>query len=366
MLSIQVELKLDQILCMQLNEMKGVAAQSVILLYMFAFGVCELADNWNGTVPDGYLLGLKVVQNDTPNSSYHHATLFKIEFDGSVKQLWNYSYPHSDILTCSNLFAVDSKNKLVYLGARDHFLALDLNSGKIKIKIPLNSSNAQYFWSYDYFPEDNAIYGVCTGNSQWNWCRVEQTATNSAHLDYLYHLYNTSEFSPIDYIYYLDKEDQTLWYYPGFLFEFYAVGINYTTGENLFMSTLDKDEELCIVHDPIMNRVFSYIWNSETSTTVGLAELFQKPKPRQLLMKLPTFEQLFPSYFGTCAYDHKTHTMILLLSNSAVSKRHAMPTDILLLDVVHLTYKQIPLPLFREKWDSTNPLTAMKFIPHNE
>ena len=348
--------------------MKRLVPQSVILFYVSVFGVCALADTWKGTVPDGYLLGLKVVQNDTPNSSYNHATLFKIGFDGGVKRFWNYTYPFSDALTSDNLFAVDSKNELVYLGARDDFLALDLNSGKIKIKIPLNSSNVQDFWSYDYFAEDNAIYGVCTGNNQWNWCSIKQIATNSVRLQFLYHLYNTSEFSPINNIYYLDKEDQTLWYYPSFLVGFYAVGINYMTGENLFMSTLEKnkDEDLCIVYDPKMNRVFSYIWNSNTSMTVGLGELFQKPKPRKLLMKLPAFEYFLPSNFGTCAYDHKTHTMIVLLSKKTILKYHAMPTDILLLDVVNLAYKRISLSLFQEKWDSANPLAAVKFIPHKE
>ena len=340
----------------------------VQLSILFCITMCGGEDSWKGAVPDGFLLGLKVVQIDQPHMNYYynHASLFKIEFDGNVTQLWNYSYQPSDVLFSDNLFAVDSKNGLVYLGTVDRFLAIDLMSGKTKINIPLKAPNLQYFWNYDYFAEDDAIYGVCTGNDQWNWCRIKQNGTNSAHVDFLYHLYYTEEFGPIEDIYYLDKEDQTIWYYPGVNTGEFAVAINYTTGKNVFTSTQDQDEDLCIVHDYEMNRVFTYIWNSSSLTSVGLGELFQKPKPRKVLIKLPTtLRSLRPTNFGTCAYDQGTHTMIALLSNQTIYFYHAMPTDLLLLDTVHLTYKLIPLPIFQEKWDSSEPVTAVKFISHN-
>lgn len=345
-------------------EMKGLVV--VRLSILFCVTTCGA---WKGAVPDGYLLGLKVVQDDQPRMGYYynHISLFKIEFDGNVTQLWNNSYQPSEMPFSDNLFAVDNKNGLVYLGTVDHFLALDLMSGKAKINIPLKPPNLQYFWNYDYFAEEDAIYGVCTGNNQWNWCRIKQNGTNSAHVDFFYQLYYTSVFGPIDDIYYLDQEDQTIWYYPGVNTGEFAVAINYTTGKNVFTSTLDQDEDLCIVHDYEMNRVFTYIWNSSSFTSVGLGELFQEPKPRKVLIELPTaLGSLRPTNFGTCAYDQETHTMIALLSNQTIYFDHSMPTDLLLLDTVHLTYKRIPLPTFQEKWDSGSPVTAVKFIPHNQ
>ena len=70
--------------------------------------------------PDGYLLGLKVVQYDQDRPQvvyYNHVSLFMISFDGNVIQLWNHSLGQHHTVYDQNNFAVDAKNELVYLGS---------------------------------------------------------------------------------------------------------------------------------------------------------------------------------------------------------------------------------------------------------
>ena len=87
-------------------------------------------------------MAIKVLQN---GKDYNHASLFKFDFDESVAQLWNYSYDQAHQLSAENLFAIDSRNNLVYLAALDQFIALDLYTGQVKHKIPLKPLNLQYF-----------------------------------------------------------------------------------------------------------------------------------------------------------------------------------------------------------------------------
>ena len=315
------------------------------------------ADGLKGAVPDGYLLALKVLQR---GKDYNHASLFKIVFDGTVTQLWNYSYDQSHGLFAENLFAIDTKNSLVYLGALDQFLALDMLTGGIKIKIPLKPPNLQYFWNYDYVAEDEAIYGVCYSHESqmWKWCHVKLNGTNNVTLKFLYEFPTVSPIvAPIDNTYYMDKEHQTIWYYPGC----YAHGVNYTTGEVIFTSGTAID--LCIAHDHTLNRTFTIINNINAKPR--LAELRPEPYPDKVLMELP--ENLRPNYYGTCTYDHKTHTMIGLMTNVTLSNytHYYMPTHLLLMDVVGLTNRIVPLPAFQEKWSSDFPVTAVKFVPNN-
>jgi len=135
-----------------------------------------------------------------------------------------------------NLFAIDLENELVYLGVEDQLLALDLSTGEVKINIPLQVPNLQFFWNYDYIPREKAIYGVCTGNDHWNWCRVKLDKPldhNTIKLEFLYHFPVVPlELGPDEGIYYMDKEHQSIWYYTGITL---AYGVNYTTGKtNLF------------------------------------------------------------------------------------------------------------------------------------
>ena len=146
-----------------------------VLLSIFCLAILV---SWSSplTIPDGYLLVIKVLQIDEKEPQpeyYNHASLFQVNFDGSVKQYWNHTliYPH--LLHDENLFAIDTTNQLVYLGVMDRFLALDLMTGKVAVNKTLKVPNLLYFWNDDYIAEENAIYGVCTGNDQWNWCRVK-------------------------------------------------------------------------------------------------------------------------------------------------------------------------------------------------
>ena len=144
-----------------------------------------------------YLLGLKVVQYDQDRPEviyYNHVSLFMINFDGSVTQLWNHSLGQHHTVYDQNNFAVDAKNELVYLGVEDQFLALDLYTGKVKIQFPLQRPNLQYFWNYDYVPQDNAMYCVCTGNNRRNWCRIKlgEVHAQKSNLEFLYELPNDS------------------------------------------------------------------------------------------------------------------------------------------------------------------------------
>ena len=95
-----------------------------------------------------YMLAMKVVQIDTQTPTpeyYNHASLFKIEFNGSVSQFWNYSYNKPHLVFSENLFAIDLENELVYLGVEDQLLALELSTGEGKINIPLQVPNLQFF-----------------------------------------------------------------------------------------------------------------------------------------------------------------------------------------------------------------------------
>lgn len=206
-------------------------------------------------IPDGYMLALKVVQIDRPQPPlyYNHASLFKIEFDGSVSQFWNYSYDSQHTMFGENLFAIDTESQLIYLGVVDQLLALDLTSGVVKIKIPLEAPNLQYFWNYDYIAKEKAIYGVCTGHRAWNWCRIKLDAPldkDSIKVENLYQFPGTNEFGPIDDIYYMDKEHQSIWYLTSINF---ANGVNYTTGERIFYVNSSYQDD-CIAHDHDLNK----------------------------------------------------------------------------------------------------------------
>lgn len=98
-----------------------------------------------------------------------------------------------------------------------------------------------------------------------------------------------------------------------------------------------------------------------------LAELHPWPRNETALMKIPP--NLGIAHLGSCSYDPKTHTLIglmLVASDSSASdcsrSQFLMPSNLLLIDVVNLTYKTVPLPGFK-KWNWSWPITAVKFIP---
>lgn len=302
--------------------------------------------------PPGYLLG------------FRNGALYKLELDGNISHLWSYDLGGHNFIS-DNLFAVDVEKELVYLGLADLFVALDLNTGEIRAQIPLKPPNLQYFWNYDYVAKDNAIYGVCTGNWQWNWCRIKlhDVHLQKIKVEFLYQLPSVIlELGPANDLYYMDKDRQLIWYYPGGNLVF---GINYTTGELIFqsLSTLQNDTTLlsdsCIVHDYGLNRTFTLAWGYFLTYPL-LAELHPKPKNETVLMELPL--SLRCSNFGTCAYYQKTHTMMALMANISTFMTDSMLYYLVLIDVVDLTYEVVPLPGLRQFTNTIYPLTAIKFV----
>ena len=316
-------------------------------------------------VPDGYMLAMKVVQIDTQTPTpeyYNHASLFKIEFNGSVSQFWNYSYNKPHLMFSENLFAIDLENELVYLGVEDQLLALELSTGEVKINIPLQVPNLQFFWNYDYIPREKAIYGVCTGNSHWNWCRVKLDKPldhNTIKLEFLYQIpVLPLELGPDEGIYYMDKEHQSIWYYTGITL---AYGVNYTTGKLIFSGNGSLYDQ-CIAHDHTLNRTFSLISNPVYQDTPLLAEIHHSPRNEVVLMTIP-IANLVIALGGSCIYDPKTHTLTALMRYDLPNTGDSlMPTSMLLIDVVGLTYKPISLPEFK-KWNGVWPITGLKYIP---
>ena len=359
--------------------MKIHTKQSTIL-FLFAFAVyVQCMVSWNGTEPDGYLLGFKVVEiiPDPPNniSGYNHASLFRIDFDGTVTEFWNHTLNPDgrEIIFQYNLFTVDTENELVYVGVNDQFLALDLETGIPIIDIRLKPPHLQIFSTYDYFPKNKSIYGFCIGNGPyyyWYWCHVNHTGLDKVEVEYLYTLPEANTTGPITNIYHLNQEEQLIWYYPGNSYLF-AIAVNITTAEVVFVSGMSPDQldDQCIVHDRSMDRVFTYVWYNNPSsyvhTSVGLGELFPKPKERKILLNLSHFKTLVPSQPGTCAYDQTTHTMMVLMRN-CTDYDHQMPTGLLLIDTVSLTYKLTPLPMFRQNWDSKDQVSAIKLISNSQ
>ena len=319
----------------------------------------DLPSSWSrrkGDKPDGYLLAMR------------EAAFYKLEFDGNISHLWTYNLGNHSLFS-DNLFTVDEEKELVYLGVADQFVALDLNTGEVKVQIPLKPMNLQYFWNYDYVAKDNAIYGVCTGNNQWNWCRIKlhEVHLQKIKVEFLYVLPNDiAELGPASDLYYMDKEHQTIWYYPGIQDVF---GINYTTGEMIFLGneTLYNDQTLvsdsCIAHDYSLNRTFTLAWGIFIQYPL-LAELHPKPQNETVLMELPL--SLRCANFGTCAYNPKTHTMIALMANISTFMTISMLYYIVLIDVVDLTYETIPLPGLREVTNTIYPLNAVKLIPNKK
>ena len=306
------------------------------------------------TIPDGHLLVFKDLQIDEkePPEYYNHASLFKVGFDGTVQEYWNHTLQNPHLLFSDNLFAVDDENGLVYLGVPDQLLALELTTGKVVVKKPLEAPNLLFFWSYDYIAEQNAICGGCTGNRWWNWCRVK-LGEPEVKLEFLYQFPGTNELGPFSDIYYIDKRHQSIWYFTGIND---AWGVNYTTGQVLFHGNQTL-ENMCIVHDHQLNRTFT-VTNGALTTTL-LAELHPWPKTETKLLTLPP--DLRTATFGSCDYDQETHTLIVLMASTSNYFYDAMPTQLLFIDMMSLSYKSVGLPGFR-RWKGDSLVTAVKYM----
>ena len=319
----------------------------------------DLPSSWSreGDKPDGYLLGIL------------GAAFYKLEFDGKVSSLWSYPLGNNSLYH-ESLFTVDVKNELVYLGTLEQFLALDLNTGEVKVEIPLNPPNVQYFWNYDYVAKENAIYGVCSGGPNWDWCRIKlhELHLQKVEFERFYEMPTEiiGDFSPASNVYDMDKEHQTIWYYSSLLDIF---GINYTTGEFVFRGndTLYNEHTFvsacCIAHDYSLNRTFTLHWDYLEKYPL-LGEVHPMPRNATTLMKLPS--SLRPVNYGSCAYYPKTHTMIVFMANITTYLTDSMSYYIVLIDVAGLTYEIVPLPGLRELTNTDWIISAIKFIPNKK
>ena len=323
----------------------------------------ELPSSWSqvrqrgGVKPDGYLLGIL------------GTAFYKLEFDGNVSYLWTYPLGNQT-LDDDNIFTVDVKNELVYLGGLDQFIALDLNTGEVKVQFPLTPSDILVFWSFDYVAKDNAIYGVCPNDEgKWFWCSVQlhKLHQQKVKFEYLFELLSNDEaFNQWSDLYYMDKG--SIWYYLNIK---NIYGTNTTTGKVMFQGndTLYYSDEqtftsaYCIAYDSSLNRIFALHWDYLVKYPL-LGELHPRPQNVTSLMKLPS--SLRPVNLGSCAYYPNTHTMIAFMANVTTFLTDSMSYYILLIDVVGLTYETVPLPGLRELTNTDWIITAIKFVPNKK
>ena len=317
--------------------------------------------------PNGYLVAIKTVLDDDPYyPAYNHASLFKIELNGTVSENWNYSFqpPHIPFDENSG-YAIDAANDLVYVCIGGQFLALSLSTGTVRFRKDLKPPNLQLFTTYDYNPQDGYIYGICTGDWAWNWCRVSFNTTKNGDnvdfvkVDFLYLLPGVTELGPAMDLYTIDLKHQIIWYYP----YSQAFAMNFTTGKVFYTSGVSESDQylqgpLCIVYDYELNRTFTI----ERNKTVG--ELQPNPKPDKILLDLPLNITL--SEIGACTYDVETHTMFALMRNDVwpPPDENSMPSELLIIDVIKLNYERVSLKDFHKKWSSGDLVGFFMYIPN--
>ena len=309
------------------------------------------------TIPNGYLLVLKA-----SGYNYNKLSLFQVTFNGTVQQLWNHIL--NNTFYSPNVFDVDAKNQLVYIGTqRNQVLALSLTTGKVIVNKTLNASYpANFFVSYDYIPEENAIYGICRRNDdQFDWCRVK-LGVPELEMESLYHLPGPGDsYTPVVTPCSMDKIHQTIWYYYDSI-GYDVYGLHYTTREEIFhgkLSTTPPLTDVCTVHDYMLNRTFAIAFGPDGPvgpSNIALSELHPLPQDATKLLDLPSGIRL--AYYGTCDYDQETHTMIALIKNDSID---FTPSQLLLIDVISLSYKSVALPEFR-KWKDIFPAIGVKYI----
>lgn len=334
-----------------LSEKKAMTCFARIVILLFLSGLSL------SLVPNGYLLILKSYSSDDPryHRYYNHLSLFNVTMDGQVTELWNYSStPH--VVYDENNFAIDLESGLVYLGMMSQYLALDLKTGKPKISIELSVPNLQYFWNYDFYPADNVIRGICTGDDEWNWCDVKRNGKDIVNVTFHYQMPSTNVFGPIDEVYSLDRKTETIWYLDSSIQSF-TVGVHYPTGNIVFTS--GPTEAACIGYDNVLNKTFTVINTIVPNSSFAFGQVHPAPTPQEKLFDLPSDLRTF---IGTCVYDTNSHTMFVMALNKDNSFYRAMPDTLLSVDAVNLSYKRTPLPGFAKHWESGSPITGVKFI----
>lgn len=309
--------------------------------------------------PNGYLLALKVNQADTRLITYNHVSLFNVSLTGNVDLLWNISLDKDHLMFNVNGYAIDIEDQLVYLSISNEFLAVDLYTGKIVNSFPLQAPNLQFYVVCDYDRSTKTFYGICSGNSWWNWCSSKlETNRHKLKLDFLYQLPYTNEWGPINSLYDIDIAHQLIWYMPSYL-QTFVIGLNTTSGGIVFKS--GPSNATCICHDKQLNRTFGIVQDILHST-INLTEILPYPEREKVILKLPYDLRL--DYYNSCTMSG--HVILVLMGSMDLGYfwYHGMPTHLLMIDVIELKYTRVPLPEFKLHWDSSNSITGVRYFSY--
>ena len=206
-----------------------------------------------------------------------------------------------------------------------------------------------YFVSFDYHEKDKTIYGVCTGNGQWNWCELTKNGT----VVFKYQLPYTSELGPIDCDYDADFGENLFWYDPGYIPSSLVLAIDITNGNITFKS--GPANTSCIEYDSVAQRVYAVSRHGEFGTYM-LTEIHSEPKPETRVIELP--KDLTLASIGSCAIDPQSHTVFVLMRDMSKT----MPTALVTVSLVSTKLTRVNLPSFGPALDTTTFILNTKFI----
>ena len=308
--------------------------QVLLLVYMCA--VCSIAPTI-ASPPSGKLLAMA--------DSY--VALFQIDLDGKITKLYNRSFSEVFFTDCQ--YALDYKSEMAYLPAVNYILGVDINSGKTVIKNP--APKPVYFTSFDYHEKNKTIYGVCTGNDQWNWCELTQNGT----IVFKYQLpYCGGVFGPIDCDYDADFNENMFWYDPGFIPSSLVIAIDIKTGNVMFTS--GPANTSCIAYDSLAKKVYAISRLTEYGFNYGVTEVHPDPKPMTHLVALPT--DLMLESIGSCIIDSESRSFFVLMRDFY----QTMPTALITVDLDSIQLTRVNLSSFGPTFQTKNFILNVKFI----
>ena len=323
-----------------------------VVLFLFSF----LHIFWNVQAhpvllnPKGYLLVLQALPAPT------RASLFQVDFNGSVTKWWNQSFDSS--AASYGAFAFDKEKRIVYLPTTNQITGVT-KDGEVVVKRTLAKENYQYFWNYFYNSQSTTFSGICTNetHSEWNWCTMN--AKNGV-LSRLSEIPFASSNGPngLDIyapIYSVGLHQQLIWYKP-YLYDF-VVGTNFTSGDVAFIS--GEAGPSCITYNPLTNKTYTVGGKSSMYYELSVYELLPKPNPPKELVKLlPTDQNLIISVLGACGIIPQDNIIYVLMTNITIGT--LMPTDLILVNLSDLSYEQVPLDY--RKWMSDSVMTGVRYI----
>ena len=307
---------------------------------------------------DTFLYCRLIVQNPIwGNNSYDHATMFQVGLDGSISEWWNVSF-NEDIGPISyGAFAFDSTKNIVYLPTIGRITGVN-QDGTVTINKTLQTRNQ--FWYYLYESQSDTLVGSCSdttgsgkNNPLWYWCQLDvKTGTlkhSAARLPYTDGPNGLHTATPL---YSVDREHQIIWYKPNM--KSFIVAANYTTGKILF--TTGNASPSCIAYNEVTNKAYILAGDVSQYYDLSVFELLQHPQPPKQLIKLPQDRTFIISSLGSCGVIPETNTLYVFMNNitTGIIYNSFMPTDLMLVDLTKLSYKQVSLE--SSKWRSTEIL----------